>query len=148
MSVSPVTLAKLTGTRMVPHMSVMGAWTAGDWDYAELRASALDMYEAYEMSGSHESVSFRTYLGMLTDLVTPGASDMSGCDLLRAHCTAMRIMFADMIARIDRECAELSELLQAISWESDIQDEEVFYCKGRVCDNSLCEADHVSSYDK
>lgn len=110
-----ITLAKLSGTRMVPHETVPGAWTAGDWSYGELCASAHDMYAAREMSGAYGSVSFRTYLGMLTDLVTPGASE-GDCHLLRAHCTAMRIMFADMIARIDRECAELSDLLNSTSW--------------------------------
>lgn len=115
MTASPVTLAKLTGTRMVPHMSVMGAWTAGDWNYDEMCTSTHDAYQMREMSGSHPSVSFRTYLGLLSDLVREGA--MSGSTvLLRSHCTAMLVMFGDMIARIDRECAELSELLNSDIW--------------------------------
>lgn len=112
-----VTLAKMSGTRMMSSTSIPGGWYGGDWNYAEMCASVLDAYEMREMSGSYPSVSFYTYLGMLSDLVTPGSLDGSSA-LLRSHCTAMRVMLADMMSRIDRECAELSALLDSCIWDA------------------------------
>lgn len=107
-----VSLAKLTNTRMMADMS---GWYPGDWNYAEFCASVHDAYEMREMSGKYESVSFRTYLGMLSEIVRPGAMD--GMSVLqRSHCTSMSVMFEDMVSRIDRECAELSELLNSDIW--------------------------------
>lgn len=111
-----VSTAKLTGTRMMTNTVEMSVWYASDWNYDEMCASTHDAYEMREMSGSYPSITFRAYLLLLTDLVSDGA--MSGSSaLLRSHCTSMRVMFADMIARIDRECAELSELLNSCMWD-------------------------------
>ena len=112
-----VTLAKLSGTRMMTDSSSMGIYYPGDWNYAELCASTHDAYEMREMSGKYPSISFYTYLGMLSKLVRNGA--MSGSSRLhRSHCTAMSVMFDDMMTRIDRECAELSEMLNSTVWEN------------------------------
>lgn len=116
MSVSPVTLARLSGTRMMTDSAFMSEWYAGDWDYSDMCDEALKMYAQREMSGSYESVSFYTYLGMLSELVQDGAKNGES-SLQRAHCTAMSVMFADMRGRIDREGAELSALLDSYIWD-------------------------------
>jgi hypothetical protein len=124
MSVSPVTpanvpfyvtLAKLSGTRMMTDASSMGVYYPGDWNYAELCDSTWSAYNDREMSGKYESITFYTYLSMLSELVRKGAKDGSSV-LHRSHCTAMSVMFEDMMTRIDRECAELSALLNSDIW--------------------------------
>ncbi len=112
-----VTLAKLSGTRMVTDMSVKGrtVWIGTDWDYPALMTDTHDMYQKREMSGLYPSVSFYGYLVQLSEFASSCVMAASP-GLHRSHCSALFIMIQDMMSRIDRESAELSRLLNSDIW--------------------------------